>query len=167
MVILGILVGVLLLIGLGFVGLKVYQTVSGTPANHPTTAPANTGTPAGNTGGPSASSSGQLVSTFCEDAKGRQYSTVERILKRDGFKPKRQDVPGPKDIVIELTPCQAVRGSTVTVKVGNGQPSSGSGNGGASPDDNGGGNPGSGGNGLGCSLGIGGGVGCTSGPPKN
>lgn len=169
MVILGILVGVLLLIGLGFVGLKVYQTVSGTPKNHPSTAPANTGTQGGNgsSGGASASPTGQLVSTFCDDAKGRPYANVERILKRDGFKPQRQDVPGPKDVVVELTPCQAVRGSTVTVKVGNGQPaSSGGGNGGASPSDNGGGNPG-GGNGLGCSLGLGGGVGCTSGPAKN
>jgi hypothetical protein len=177
MVILAILIGVLLILGLGCVGWQVMRNTSGTPNAHNTTAGTtntnNGQTQGGGQTGPTQGGSGPLVSTFCDDAKGRQWDVVQRILKRDGFQPKRVDVPGPKDVVVELTPCQAQRGSVVTVKVGNGQapnpdngggqsssPGAGSGSGGT-----GGGGPGGGGGGqggLGCSLGVGGGPGgCT------
>jgi hypothetical protein len=162
MVILGVLIGVLVLLGLGCVGLQVYRNVSntsGNPTQNATTG--HTGGPT-RTGQPSTSPTGQLVSTFCDDAKGRSFPAVSNGLKRDGFKVDRQEVPGPRDIVRDITPCEAVRGTTVTVHVGNGQPTSDSGNTGGPGGDNNSSGPGGG---LGCSLGIGGGVGgCSSGP---
>jgi eukaryotic-like serine/threonine-protein kinase len=167
MVILGILIGVLVLIGLGCVGLQVYRNVSNsTGTGHPT-ATGGTGTTQP-TSRPSASQGGALVSTYCDDAKGRPWVAVRDGLKRDGFQPKRVDVPGRRDVVTDITPCEAVRGSVITVHVGNGQPAGGNGSGPGG--DNGssgpGGGPGPGG--LNCSLGLGGGLdGCSTGPTKN
>ncbi len=161
MVILAVLIGLLVLLVLGALGWQLMHNAGGTPRTATTT-----GTPANNatqtSTGPSTSATGKLVSTFCEEAKGRQYSVVANILKRDGFRVDRQDVPGPKNLVVELTPCQAPLGSVVTVKVGNGQPApAGAGTGSASQTS--GSSSGTGGGptgGLNCSLGLGG---CT--PP--
>jgi eukaryotic-like serine/threonine-protein kinase len=165
MVILGILIGVLVLIGLGCVGLQVYRNVSN---NHTT----GNGNPTGTgtvqpTMGPSGSPGGALVSTYCDDAKGRPWVAVRDVLKRDGFQPKRVDVPGRRDVVTDITPCEAVRGSVITVHVGDGQPASGNGSGpGGDNGSSGPGGPGPGG--LNCSLGLGGGLdGCSTGPAKN
>jgi eukaryotic-like serine/threonine-protein kinase len=166
MVILGVLIGALVLLVLAAIGWQVMRNAGGRPNTSTTT-----GTPHNpqNSTGPSTSTTGKLVSTFCEDAKGREYGVVAAILKRDGFQVDRQEVPGRRNIVVEITPCQAPLGSVVTVKVGNGQqPPAGSGTsnagqtGGASSGTGGG--PPSGG--LNCSLGVGGGLEhCTPPPP--
>ena len=160
MVILGALIAVLVVLGLCLAGWQIYRNVSGTGSGSPTATGAPNTAPQQTAGHPSATQTGKLVSTFCEDAKGRPYSRVERGLKQDGFQVKRQDVPGPDNLVVEITPCQAVKGTVVTVKVGNGQPS-------GTGTDTGGGNNGGPGGGGGpggpgtptCALGIGGGLG--------
>jgi hypothetical protein len=166
LVILAVLVSLLVLLGVGFVAWNLLNRTGG-PAN-----PTATGTPANNrqtTGQPTAT--GRLVSTFCKDARGRTWGKVESVLKADGFQPNRVDVPGPLNRVVELTPCQAVRGSVVTVKVGNGQPAGpgtdpGGGGGGGSTAPGGGGQ-GGGGTSPSCTGlgGIGGGIGACPTPP--
>ena len=145
MVILGALIAVLVVLGLCLAGWQIYRNVSGTGSGSPTATGAPNTAPQQTAGHPSATQTGKLVSTFCEDAKGRPYSRVERGLKQDGFQVNRQDVPGPDNLVVEITPCRAVKGTVITVKVGNGQPAGGGGPGGPGTPT--------------CALGIGGGLG--------
>jgi hypothetical protein len=165
MIILAVLIGVLLLLVAGCVGWQLLHNTSGT-GNQPQHSPAP-GTSTQASAQPSAT--GKLISTFCNDAKGHTFDKVQSVLKKDGFKVKREDVPGERDRVVEVTPCEAPLGSTVTVRVGNGKSAGASGPGpgdasSSAPANGGGGGPGGGG-GLSCSLGVGGGLGCPS-PPN-
>jgi len=54
-------------------------------------------------------------------SKGPTFEQTRDYLEGQGFKINREDVPGPRNRVVEVTPCEAPRGSTITVKVGNGQ----------------------------------------------
>jgi serine/threonine-protein kinase len=127
MIILAVLIGVLLLLIGGFVGWQLLHNTGGGAT--PTSSSTATGT-AHASAQPSPTLTGQPVSTFCDEAKGHTFERVRDVLKKDGFKVKREDVPGPRDRVVEVTPCEAPKGATITVRVGNGQPVSG---GGAAP----------------------------------
>ncbi len=116
-VILGVLIGALVLLllvcGGGWLLTHRGNNTAG-PGGSPTpTAPATTARP---------SSTARLIPIDCENAKrNHTYEQVRRVLAEQGFKVVRQDVPGRKNIVVEVTPCEAARGDPVTVKVGNGQ----------------------------------------------
>jgi serine/threonine-protein kinase len=118
-VILGVLVGalVLLLLVCGGGWLLTHQSSNG--ATGPGSSPTPTGVPA-TTARPSPTA--RLIPIDCEHAKqGHSFEQVRKVLVEQGFKVVRQDVPGRRNIVVEVTPCEAARGDTVTVKVGNGQ----------------------------------------------
>ena len=101
---------------------------------------------------PRTSSTGELISTRCDlVSKGPTFQQTHDFLVGKGFEVTRVDVPGPRNRVVEVTPCQAPKGSTITVKVGNGQrPTAPASSG--SPDDNG--NGGGNGNGNGGGGGV-------------
>jgi serine/threonine protein kinase len=154
-IILGVLVAALLLLG-GVCGGWFLLHNSGNKHN------TAGGTPTANktTGQPSPTLTGPLIDNSCEKAKGNSFERVRDVLKDMGFKVERQDVPGPRNRVVEITPCQAPKGATITVKVGNGQAGGGVAPGSSPTGDNGGGNQGPGGGlpGPACSFGIGGGI---------
>jgi hypothetical protein len=160
-IILGVLVGALLLLGAVCGGWLLLHNSGNTAASPGSTPSANRQT----TGQPTPTLTGPLIDNKCELAKGHTFEDVNKVLKDMGFKVDRQDVAGAKNRVVEITPCQAPKGATITVKVGNGK---GGGGGGApatsATGDNGGGGAGAGGGlpGPGCSLGMGGGLGCPS-----
>jgi serine/threonine-protein kinase len=138
-VILSVLIGALVLLLLICGGGWLLTHKSNTGANGGST-PTRTSAPAP-TAQPSAT--GQLIPIDCVDAKrNHTYEQVRRVLAEQGFKVVRQDVPGRRNIVVEVTPCEAAKGDVVTVKVGNGQPAGGPT---ASGDNGGGGGPGPGG----------------------
>src|SRR5204862_3466677 len=118
MVILGVLVGVLVLLGLGCGAWALLH-------NSGNNAPAASGTTAAThktTAAPRASATVPLVSARCEVVTKRPTIQQTRdFLEGEGFEVNREDVPGPRNRVVEVTPCQAPKGSTITVKVGNGQ----------------------------------------------
>jgi hypothetical protein len=160
MIILGVLVGALLLLG-GVCGGWYLLHNSGN-----NTAGAG-GTPSGRqatTGQPSPALTGPMVDARCDIASNHpKFKDTKDFLEKEGLKVNREDVPGPKDRVVEVTPCQAPKGATITVRVGNGK--AGGATPGTSPTgDNSG--PGGGLPGPGCSLGIGGGIGCPSNGPN-
>jgi eukaryotic-like serine/threonine-protein kinase len=160
MIILGGLVAALVLLGvvcggwflLHNTGNKNNAGGNGTPTTNRTTA------------APTPTLTGPLIDNKCELAKGHTFEDVDRVLKDMGFKVDRQNVAGPKNRVVEVTPCQAPKGATITVKVGNGQNGGGAGGAapGSSPTGDNGGNQGPGGGGglpgPACSFGIGGGI---------
>ena len=82
--------------------------------------------------------------------KGPTFQQTRDFLEAKGFEVNRVDVPGPRNRVVEVTPCEAPKGSTITVKVGNGQRPTAPASSGA-PDDNGNGNGNGGGAGPGSS----------------
>jgi eukaryotic-like serine/threonine-protein kinase len=117
-VILGVLIGALVLLllvcGGGWLLMHNSNNAGGTGGPTPTSAPQSSARP---------SPTAQLIPIDCINAKrNHTYEDVRRVLAQQGFKVVRQDVPGKKNIVVEVTPCEAARGDTVTVKVGNGQP---------------------------------------------
>ncbi len=119
-ILLGTLVGVLLLLG---VGLGAWALLHGTGNDRAGTAGTRTGGPA--------TTAATLTDLQCDKAKNYSYETVRKTLEDEHFKVKRQDVPGPRGEVVDITPCQARPGDTITVKVGNGQTTSRGGGGGA------------------------------------
>jgi hypothetical protein len=80
---------------------------------------ATTGTPrATGTGMPNGGS--QLVTIDCGKLRGKQYLTVRKSLTDDGFQVARSDVSGtnkPLGEVVDLSPCRARRGDTITLSV--------------------------------------------------
>ena len=64
-----------------------------------------------------------LVFAVTDPEKRARGGITAFFVDRDttGFEVTRVDVPGPRNRVVEVTPCQAPKGSTITVKVGNGQ----------------------------------------------
>jgi len=119
LVILGSLIGVLVLLGLGCGAWALFHNSgNNTPGAAGTTAPASRQT----TGQPRASATAPLVSARCDVvSKGPTFEQTRDYLEGQGFKINREEVPGPRNRVVEVTPCEAPRGSTITVKVGNGQ----------------------------------------------
>src|SRR5207248_1340309 len=102
---------------------------TGSVPRPPTTAPGGTRVmasypPTGRQtpGQPRASATAPLVSARCDVvSKGPTFEQTRDYLEGQGFKINREEVPGPRNRVVEVTPCEAPRGSTITVKVGNGQ----------------------------------------------
>jgi hypothetical protein len=161
MIILGVLVGAVLLLGGVCGGWYLLHNSGNNAANSGSTPTANK-----TTSQPSPTLTGPLIDNKCDLAKGATFERVRDVLQGMGFKVQRQDVAGPRDKVVEVTPCQAPKGATITVKVGNGQAGGGTTPGASPSGDNG--NPGPGGGGLpgpACSFGIGGGI-CQSGGPS-
>ncbi len=82
------------------------------------------GTPTGNTKTTASTprATGPLVSARCDVvSRGPTFEQTRKFLVDQGFEVKREDVAGPRNKVIQVTPCEAPKGSTITVKVGNGQ----------------------------------------------
>src|SRR5205807_2953667 len=101
-IILAVLVGSLVLLGAVCGG---WFLLHGTGDKH--NAAGTGGTPTANqtTGKPTPTVS--LIDNKCELAKGHTFEDVNRVLKDMGFKVDRQDVAGPRNQVVEVTPCQA------------------------------------------------------------
>jgi len=117
MVILGTLIGVLVLLGLGCGAWALLH-------NSGNNKPAAVGSPTTGrtTAAPQPSLTGPLVSARCDVVKkGPTFDQTKEFLEGQGFQVSRQDVPGSRNRVLEVTPCEAPKGSTITVKVGNGQ----------------------------------------------
>jgi eukaryotic-like serine/threonine-protein kinase len=123
LVILGTLIGVLLLLGLGCGAWALFHN-SGN--NTPTATGTRTPGTQQTTSTPKATATGPLVSARCDVVpKSPTFEQTRDYLEGQGFKINREDVPGPRNRVVEVTPCEAPKGSTITVKVGNGQRPSG------------------------------------------
>ncbi len=166
LIILGVLVGVLVLLGGVVTVWALTQGGGKSPA-----AGGTTPTAAKSSATPRPTLTGPLVSARCEVVpKGPTFDQTRDYLEKQGFTVKREDVPGPRNRVVKVTPCEAPKGATITVQVGNGQsgnapavsPSADNGGGGNGNGNGGGNGSGNGGGGVSasCSTGIGGGIGC-------
>jgi len=160
MIILATLLGVLVLMGAVCGGWYLLHNKSGSTTTG--------GTPTGNqqtTGRSTPSPTGELIDARCDIAQ-KDHPTFQQtkdFLEGKGLKVTRENVPGPQGRVVDVSPCKAPKGATVTVKVGNGQAGGGPT---ATPTGSDGGGNGGGGGGGGpgpnCSLGMGGPLGCPS-----
>jgi hypothetical protein len=64
----------------------------------------------------------QGVTIPCDELKGQDFATVDRLLRRNRFDVKRVDQPGgTPEQVVDVEPCQAPRGSQITVTVSTGR----------------------------------------------
>ena len=66
----------------------------------------------------------------CDWARTHTDEQVRNQLVKDGFTVNQEATPGRAGSVVDVTPCQARPGATITVKVGNGQGTGGRGGGG-------------------------------------
>jgi serine/threonine-protein kinase len=123
LVVVAVVLAVLLVLGGGGLGVWYLTRTSSNPpgggGSGQTSAPATTGDT-----DPTASAGTKLIS--CEGIKTRQVSFARRELEDAGYKVTVQQVNGPRNRIVEVTPCGRVPvGSEVTIKVGNGNPVTG------------------------------------------
>lgn len=91
-----------------------------TPATTQTRLPDTTQTE--KTTAPSRSAAGDLITLNCEQYKGQQRLVVETKIRQKGFKVRIEmvDAGGRINEVVDVTPCQAYVGDTITIKVSTG-----------------------------------------------
>jgi serine/threonine-protein kinase len=116
-IILGLLIGLLVLLLLIGVLVALSRTSGDTGSTDPGNAQVTQTQSA--TRGTGGTGSAQLVDLPCNAAKGRSYTQVKQELEGAKFKVQRVDVTGAANRVVSI-PCQAAKGSTVQVQVGNG-----------------------------------------------
>jgi eukaryotic-like serine/threonine-protein kinase len=83
---------------------------------------ATTSSSARSPGTPSAATG--TVTINCDKLRGKQYAVVQRTLYADGFDVVRTDATGtnrPAGEVVDLDPCRAHKGDTITVSVSTGR----------------------------------------------
>jgi serine/threonine-protein kinase len=72
--------------------------------------------------GPAPTTAAEGVTIPCDELKGQDFATVDRLLRRNRFAVKRVDQPGgTPEQVVDVEPCQAPRGSQITVTVSTGR----------------------------------------------
>jgi hypothetical protein len=126
-VLMGLLIGVLLLIVvIGVLYLVTRKTGdpnagarTGTsaPADPGTTRPTNPVNPANQAGGNSPAAAADVG---CDKLRGRPVKEVSTELAKRGYNVDQRSAPGVKSRVLDVTPCRAAPGDTITLTVGNG-----------------------------------------------
>jgi hypothetical protein len=128
-VLMGLMVGliVLLLIAAAVIAYKLTSNANsnsgGTPPPSVTTTTAQATTQQTGNGQQTQSSQGtQSVNLHCDQLRGKSYDDVQKTLSREGFTVNKVSQPGgQKNKVVDVTPCQAQQGDTITVTVSDGK----------------------------------------------
>jgi hypothetical protein len=122
-VLIGVLVGlfILLLIAAAVVAYQLASAHNSADGGHGQGGVPATSSPARHTPGTAPAASGQAtIAIDCGKLRGKQYTVVRQSLRDGGFEVVRADATGtdrPAGEVVDLNPCRAHRGDTITVSV--------------------------------------------------
>jgi hypothetical protein len=126
-VLIGVLVGlfILLLIAAALIAYRLASAHNQAAGRQgPGSVPTASGSP-GRTGAVTSGTTGaQLVNVDCGKLRGKQYVVVRQSLMHDGFDVARADAVDtnrPLGEVVDLNPCRARKGDTITVSVSPGR----------------------------------------------
>jgi hypothetical protein len=127
-VLIGVLVGlfILLLIAVGLVAYRLasQHNTSNSQRDRGGVSATMTGSPRGAGTGTADPTAGQLVDIDCGKLRGKQYTVVRQALVHADFEVARSDAADtsrPLGEVVDLSPCQARKGDTITVYVSPGR----------------------------------------------